>query len=295
MPAVLVTEPEFRKAEKIFARFPPGCEAAPAAEEELAAAVRRRGCRHVIVGALPYRGALYRAVPRGGVIARFGVGHDGIDKRQAATMGLLCTNTPGVLADSVAEYTVFLIGAAARDLAGTAARTAAGEWGAAAGRELAGRRLAVIGCGAIGRRVAQIAHFGLRMEVTGCEIAPLDRTAWRQQYGFADVYTDFSRAVAGADFVSLHLPATPATRRFLDRERLRLVPAQAWLINTARGSLVDEAALYDTLAAGRLAGAALDVFESEPYRPQDPQKDLRRLANVILPDASLRQQHPRGE
>ena len=93
---------------------------------------------------------------------------------------------------------------------------------------------------------------------------------------------DFAAAVQGAHFVSLHLPATPETRDFLNHDWLALLAAEAWLINTARGAVVDELALYDALSSGRLAGAALDVFAREPYVPADPARDLRRLPNVIL-------------
>jgi phosphoglycerate dehydrogenase-like enzyme len=93
---------------------------------------------------------------------------------------------------------------------------------------------------------------------------------------------DFSAAVKGADFVSLHMPASAENRRFLNRERLARIRPEAWLINTARGAVVDEAALYDALAARQIAGAALDVFEREPYEPVDPSRDLRTLPNVIL-------------
>ena len=85
-----------------------------------------------------------------------------------------------------------------------------------------------------------------------------------------------------ADFVSLHINAEPANHHFLNRERLALIPQRAWLINTARGAVVDEQSLYDALAGGRLAGAALDVFDREPYVPADPSRDLRTLANVLL-------------
>ena len=89
-------------------------------------------------------------------------------------------------------------------------------------------------------------------------------------------------AVRDADFVSLHLTAEPANLKFIDCARLALIPERAWLINTARGAVVDELALFDALAAGRLSGAALDVFDREPYVPADPAKDLRTLPNVVL-------------
>ena len=93
---------------------------------------------------------------------------------------------------------------------------------------------------------------------------------------------DFGIAASDADFVSLHLPANPDTHHFLNRDTLAVLSPHAWIINTARGSVVDENALYDALAGGRLAGAALDVFDREPYEPADPARDLRALPNVIL-------------
>ena len=225
---------------------------------------------------------MYQALSAGGVIARFGVGHDGVDKAQATAHGLLCTNTPGALDDSVAEHTINLLFAAARQTVTQAARLRAGEWAPQMGAELKGKTLAVIGCGAIGRRVAQIAARGLGMKVVGCEVADLDVKRMQQEFGFAAVVKDFAEAVRAADFVSLHIPSVPETRHFLSRERLGLLAAGCWVVNTARGALVDESALFNALAVGKLAGAALDVFEREPYEPSAPGKDLRALANVIM-------------
>jgi phosphoglycerate dehydrogenase-like enzyme len=284
-PVVLVTEAEYRKAKQIFrdaAATGLDCRPASTDEFDLAAAVRSAGARHVIVGVQRYAGPLYAALPRGGVIARFGVGHDGIDKAQATAAGLLCANTPGVLDDSVAEHAVALMLAAARHVPALDAAMRAGTWAGLLGTELRGRTLALVGCGAIGRNVARITVRGFGMRVTGCDSASVDQASMRRDFGFQRVVPDFVAAVADADFVSLHLPATPATHHFLNAERLAAIPNTAWLINTARGAVMDECALYDALAAGRLAGAALDVFESEPYAPVDPSRDLRTLPNVIL-------------
>jgi len=282
---IAVTELEFRKAEPLFARAAQdGCECfcAPADEPALAAAIRARGIRHVIIGVEKYSGELYQALNTGGVIARFGVGHDGVDKAQATARGLLCTNTPGALDDSVAEHTVNLLFAAARQTITQAAQLRAGQWLPRMGTELSGKTLAVIGCGPIGRRVAQVAARGLGMKVVGCEVADLD-VAWLQrEFGFATVVRDFAAAVGGADFVSLHIPSVPQTRHFISHQRLGLLGAGCWLVNTGRGALVDESGLFDALAAGKLAGAALDVFEREPYVPVSPEKDLRTLPNVIM-------------
>src|SRR5687768_1273706 len=116
-PIVLITEPEYRKGETSFvAASALDCWHAPSEEQELAAAVRDCRCRYVIVGNRPYTGPLYDALPEGGIIARFGVGHDGIDKKRASAAHVLCTNTPGVLDQSVAEHAMLLIAAASRRL-----------------------------------------------------------------------------------------------------------------------------------------------------------------------------------
>ena len=195
---VIVTEPEFRKAEPVFGRASEvRCGAAPADEQQLAAAVRHARAHAAIVGVQPYRDALYAALPRGGVIARFGVGHDGIDKAQATRAGILCTNTPGVLEQSVAELTMLLVLAAARHLPEVTARTRSGEWGGRVGSEVRGKSLAVIGRGRIGNAVMQLASaFGMQVVCAGRN-------------------DDFGIAASDADFVSLHLPSNTDTHHFL--------------------------------------------------------------------------------
>lgn len=279
---VLVTEPEFRRAEDVF-RSAVGfdCVAVPGGEEELAAAVRQAGARYVVVGPLPYRRALYEATPRGGVIARFGVGYDGIDTRKATEAGIFCTNTPDTLDQSVAEHTMLLVAAAARHLTSMASGMGRQQWNPREGVELCGRTLAIIGCGRIGRAVARIAARGFAMRVIGYR-RPTSSTVIAAREDFDAVVDDFAVAVQHADFVSLHIPAAPETVHLINRDRLSLFRPQTWLVNTARGAVVDESALYDALVASRLGGAALDVFEREPYVPVDPTRDLRTLTNVIL-------------
>jgi phosphoglycerate dehydrogenase-like enzyme len=279
-PTVLVTELEYRKAAASFVSASGlVCEPAPETEMELAAAIRSARASHVVIGARTYAGALYDALPPGGVIARFGVGHDGVDKARATAARLLCTNTPGVLNQSVAEHTMLLVAAASRMLPAMATNMTRQVWEPAVGGELCGRTLAVIGCGGIGRFVARIAARGYGMRVVGCcrTGAPPPALPY-----FADVTNDFATAVRDADFVSLHMSASADNRRWVNRERLAQLDGRTWLINTARGSLVDEAALYAALADRRLAGAALDVFVREPYEPVEGGGDFRALPNVIL-------------
>jgi len=279
IPRVLVTESEYRKAEASFVEACGlECRRAPDAEAELAAAIRSTNASAVVVGPGRYTGLLYDALPRGGVIARFGVGHDGIDKARATAAGLFCTNTPGVLSQSVAEHTMLLVAAAARALVPMATDLARQVWAPVMGVELQGRTLAIVGCGSIGRSVARIASLGYGMRVVGCSRPDVPPPGALEH--FARVTNDFASAVRDADFVSLHLPAGPDTLRWINRERLAHLGERCWLINTARGSVVDERALFDALSERRLAGAALDVFTAEPYAPAGA--DLRTLPNVIL-------------
>jgi lactate dehydrogenase-like 2-hydroxyacid dehydrogenase len=278
---VLVTSTEYTKAEAVFrAESALQCVSAPDSEMDLAHAIRDTRASHVVVGSRRYEGPLYDALPAGGVIARFGVGHDGVDKVKATAAGLLCTNTPGVLNQSVAEHTMLLIGAAARALITMAVGVARRGWDQRMGAELEGKTLAIVGCGGIGCAVARIASAGYGMEVVGC--CRPDAPAPAALPHFREVTNDFAAAVRRADFVSLHMSASRDNLHWLNRERLALLGERAWLINTARGSLVDEAALFGALAEGRLGGAALDVFAHEPYVPSDSGTDLRALANVIM-------------
>ena len=279
---VVVTEAEYHRAEPTYlAESRVRVVVAPTAEEPLAAAVRASGARHAIVGGKPYVGPLYRALPRGGVLARFGVGHDGIDKAAATAAGVLCTNTPGVLDQSVAEFTMSLIVGAARRLPVMDAAMRSGSWAPREGIELSGKTLVVVGCGRIGRAVARIAARGFGMRVVG-----LARSAAQASPAgdadFAEIMTDAGRAFGMADFVTLHMPSAPENKHYINARTLALLPPRAWLINTARGAVLDEVALYDALASQRLAGAALDVFDREPYEPAKAGADLRTLPNLVL-------------
>jgi phosphoglycerate dehydrogenase-like enzyme len=282
-PVVAVTETEYRRAESVFSSTPGlTCVAAPSNEDALAETIARAGARHAVVGGTAYRDRLYAALPRGGVLARFGVGHDGIDKERATEAGVLCTNTPDVLHQSVAELTLSLIGAAARHLLTVAHALRAGKWAPQEGIELEGKTLVIVGCGIIGAAVARIAGAGYGMRVVGYRRRPAsgaNRTAGAEHY--EHITDDFASAVRAADFVSLHIPGARENRHFINRDRLSLFPERAWLINTARGAVVDESALFDALVESRLAGAALDVFDREPYEPVSADRDLRTLPQVI--------------
>jgi lactate dehydrogenase-like 2-hydroxyacid dehydrogenase len=295
---ILVTEEEYHRAEPTFRAVGDWhIEPAPAQEQRLAELVRLRSSHAVIVGVERYAGPLYESLAaagagRGGaIIARFGVGHDSIDKSQARRYGIVVTNTPGVLDVSVAEHVLWLMGNLARKISRLDARFRAGEFAPETGIELHGKVLGIAGFGTIGRRVAAMAHFGLGMEVLAAGLRSPEALESQEGRPLAELLAthgasrysdDLQSVLRQADVVSIHLPSNPQTRHLINADRLAMMQSTAMLINTARGAVLDEIALFDALAAGRLAGAALDVFENEPYRPVLPEKDLRELENVVL-------------
>ena len=291
---VPVTELEYEKGREAFeAACGEDCVfvEAPADEAGLAAAVRECGARVVVCGTVSYVGPLYEALPEGGLIARYGVGADNLDFAICQSRGIRVCNTPGVGADTVAELAVCLMLCLARGLARFDREMEGGEWRPEIGTELRGKRLTVAGFGQIGRRVARAAGLGLGMKVTGFDQRPLGQladdaglseTEFRERWGLEDYTTDVAAALGDADVVSVHLAATPKTADFFNARTFGRMKPGALLVNTARGSLVDEHALYAALRSGRLGGAALDVFRGEPYEPVSPEADLRTLPNVVL-------------
>lgn len=285
MTKVVVTEIEYRKgknafisAEKERLHFI----SVPNIEKVVSEAISKNKAKAVILGVENYFDPLYKALPKGGIIARFGVGHDGIDKDKATQAGILVTNTPNVLDDSVAEHTIWLMGCLLRRISELNEKMRLGKWEPRTGFELKGRRLAIIGCGAIGCRAAKIASFGFGMNVIGYDAADLDSKYLKKAYGISKFTKNYQEAVKEADIVSVHLASNPSTKHFFSAERLSQIRQGSFFINTSRGAIIDEDALYDCLANGHLAGAGLDVFEKEPYAPVSLDKDLRSLPNIVL-------------
>jgi lactate dehydrogenase-like 2-hydroxyacid dehydrogenase len=277
-----ITHVEFQKGKDIFlseSRF--NCIPVPETETELSAAIIQNNIDHIVIGAANYRDELYRTLSSGSVIARFGVGHDGVDKIKASKAGIFCTNTPGVLDNAVAEYTMCLILSAARRMNEMTSQVKSGIWNPLIGFELKNKKLAVIGCGPIGRRVAQIASSGFGMNVTGCEIQDVDTERMKREFGFQYITKEFGEAVKDAGFVSLHFPATEKNYRYINKDKIALIPSGCWLINTSRGAILHEDALYEAISSRKLSGAILDVTENEPYFPSG-EHDLRSLDNVLL-------------
>jgi glyoxylate reductase len=208
---------------------------------------------------------LERAGPALRVVASYSVGLDHVDLEACRRRGVVVANTPDVLTDATAELTLALLLALLRRVAEGDRLLRAGRgwtWSPTfmLGDGLGGRTLLVVGAGRIGRRVGELARaFGMEVEYAGRG-------------------DDLHAALARADVVSLHVPLTPETRHLVDAAALAAMKRSAVLVNTARGAVVDEAALVDALARGTIAGAALDVFEEEPR----VHPDLVALENVVL-------------
>jgi (S)-sulfolactate dehydrogenase len=223
--------------------------------------------------------SLIESAPELRVVARLGVGVDNIDLGSCKKRGIAVYPATGANAQSVAEYTIAAILFLQRDLFGRSAQTAAGVWPRSAftsTREAHGKTLGIIGFGDIGQRVARLAR-AFEMRVLATDPAhPDDSSVWAD----ADASPrDFSTLLRESDFVSLHLPLDETTRDLFDHKMLALMKRGACLINTARGGIVNEAALARFLREERLAGAVIDVFSEEPLRAASP---LAELPNVWL-------------
>lgn len=204
---------------------------------------------------------LHRAAPRLRVISRYGVGYERVDVETATRLGVVVTITPGANTQAVADLALGLMLAVCRRIPEADRATRAGGWPRLVGTELWGKRLGLVGLGRIGKAVAQRAAGGFSMKVLAYDVQWDEAFAARWGVERAE---HVDRVFAESDFVSLHVPLTPETHRLVNRERLRSMKPTAYLVNTSRGGLVDEAALAEALREGWIAGAALDVFENEP-------------------------------
>lgn len=227
-----------------------------------------------IRGRTRFTAEVLAACPKLRLISIWGTGTDNVDLQAAAARGIAVTNTPGANAVAVAEHTVALMLAVVKQLAPADRAVRGGGWPRNLVPQLRGKRLGIIGTGLIGREVAAMGK-GLGLTVVAWTFHPGADLAAR--LGFR--YVELDELLRTSDILSLHLRATADTRHFLNRQRLALLKPGAILVNTARGSLVDEATLVEFLRQKKLAGAGLDVFESEPLPASHP---LTGLPNVLL-------------
>ena len=215
------------------------------------------------------------------ILANYGVGYNHIDTSAAKARGLTVTNTPGVLTDATADLAMTLLLMLARRAGEGERQLRAGLWSGwypthMMGAMVTGATLGIIGMGRIGQAMAFKAHFGFGMKILYHNRRPVTEA------GIAAMGAEFCEHLADmlgrCDFVALHCPSGPATHHLMNSERLAQMQPHAFLINTARGDVVDETALIQALSAGQIAGAGLDVYEKEPAVPAA----LTQMENVVL-------------
>ncbi|MEM2341241.1 MAG: glyoxylate reductase [Candidatus Bathyarchaeia archaeon] len=223
---------------------------------------------------------VFDAAPKLKIIAQMAVGYDNIDIEEATRRGVYVTNTPGVLTETTADFTWALLMAIARRVVEADKYVREGKWKVGwhpkmlLGKDIYGATLGIIGAGRIGSAVARRAKC-FNMKILYYDIAPNPQMEKETGAKFVDLDT----LLRESDFISIHVPLTKETYHLIDAEKLKLIKKTAYLINTARGAIIDEKALYEALKEGRLAGAALDVFDKEPISVDNP---LLTLDNVIL-------------
>ncbi len=207
------------------------------------------------------------------VISRYGVGVDNVDHSAARQKNIVLTNTPGANSVSVAELALALMLALARQIPEAVEAVHCGKWPRLSGQSLQGKTIGILGLGAIGKQLARrLAGFDCRI----LAYDPYPDLAFIQQMGISLLEID--QILPQADFISLHLPLLPETAGLVDADFLAKMKSGAYLVNTSRGEVVNEAALLQALQSGRLRGAALDAFSPEPPDPHNP---LLALPQVI--------------
>jgi len=214
-----------------------------------------------------------QAAPRLKVISRYGVGVDRVDIDAATSRGIIVTNTPGTNSASVAELTIGLILALLRKICQLNQSTKSGRWALENSISLKNKRMGLIGFGAIGKETA------LRLQPFGCTVLVCDPFIPPSvQKDYSVIFRDLESLLSESDVISLHMPATRETEKFVNATFLSKMKKGAFLINTARGELLDHDAVLNALESGQLAGLAIDAFDQEPPNLQDP---LFALEQVI--------------
>ncbi|MDR1520706.1 MAG: hydroxyacid dehydrogenase [Planctomycetota bacterium] len=234
------------------------------------------GADAILARTNPFPREVLEAAAKLRVIGRHGIGVDNIDVPYCTQRGIWVTHTPNANAVSVAEHVMGFLVAIARGFAFMDRETRAGNWeirNQRKGVDLDGKTLGVVGLGRIGKLVAEKARAAFNMEILGFDaiIKPENYPAGVAAAATEDIF-------ARADFVTLHVPAVAGTRGMVDAKLLARMKKTAFLINCARGEIVKEGDLHDALANHRIAGAAIDVYETEPPRPDNP---LFRLDNLL--------------
>ena len=247
------------------------------AREELRRGVA--GAHALLVRQSVIDAGVFEVCPECKVVARYGVGVDNVDLEEATARGVVVANTPGFCDEDVAAHAAALLLSLARRVVSHDRRIRGGEWDISPLEpihRLRGRTVGLLGLGAIGRRLARMLR-GFEVKLVAYD--PYVEESVARELGAEPV--GLEELFRRSDFLSIHAPLTEETHHAVCERTLALMKEGAFLVNTSRGGLVEEGALIGALESGRLAGAALDVFEKEPLPKESP---LRGLSNVILSD-----------
>jgi D-3-phosphoglycerate dehydrogenase len=279
MTRVLITDQVFGGTEIERAVLEPlGVEVieAPTQDEETLVALAA-DVQGILACFAPVTAAVVAAAAAGGcrVIARYGIGYDNVDVEEASRHGIVVTNVPDYCLDEVADHALALLLAHARDIVGSVNAVRDGGWSVprTGVHRLAGRRLALLGVGRVGRRLAA------RARALGLTVVAFDPYLERWDVVGVERATSVEEAVAEADYVSLHAPLTPQTHHMIDERAIAAMRRSPLVINTARGGLLDTDAVTAALDDGRIGGVALDVTEVEPLPSDHP---LRTHPRALL-------------
>lgn len=226
---------------------------------------------------------IFDAAPKAKIFANYAVGFDNIDLEAAKTRSVIVANTTGVLSEAVAEHAVALMLAIGRRIAEADKFTRAGKYDGWApmlflGDGIVGKVVGIVGLGRIGTRTAHMVSNGFGSKVIYYDIKRNEDFEREFPFDSIEYKSSINEVLKEADFVSIHLPLNEQTRHIINKEKLTLMKPSAYLINTSRGPIVDEAALVEALKTKKIKGAALDVFENEPELAYG----LKKLDNVVL-------------
>lgn len=227
----------------------------------------------IITGLEPVTGKVINSAPRLRVIVKHGIGVDNIDLDAAKEKGVIVANSPGTNREAVADLVFGLMLSLARKIPQSDRQVREGKWPKVFGQSVWGKTLGIIGLGVIGKSVAQRAK-GFNMKVLAFD------KYWDEEFASANgiIRSEVDEILKESDYVTLHVPLMEETRNLIGEKQLSIMKPTAYLINAARGGVVDEDALYKALKEGRIAGAGIDVFSTEP----PTQSPLLGLQNVIL-------------
>ena len=229
-------------------------------------------CDGIIAGVEQITEEVLRSLPKLKAISRCGVGLDNVDLEAAEKRGILISNTPNAPSQAVAELTIALILNLLRKVSLSDRRVRNGQWKKEMGQLISGKTVGIIGLGRIGKRVTELLK-SFEVKILASEPNPDKKWVRKNKINLVSM----DELLKESDIVTLHIPYTEQNRNLINSERLKIMKRGAILINTSRGGLIDEMALYQALKSGHLGGAALDVTEVEPY-----QGPLTELDNVII-------------